>query len=60
MRSIKYVSRAPFASRSLPAAAFRDPEPWEYWLACLFQPSAWLTGKKRCYCDYLENPPLEE
>jgi hypothetical protein len=59
MRRISYIGRAPFASHSIPAAAFRLQEPWEYWVMCLLQPSAWLTGKKRCYCNYLENPPLE-
>lgn len=59
MHNIKPVSRVPFSGHTIPAVAVRVPEPWEYWVSCLLQPSAWLTGKKRCYCNYLENPPFE-
>lgn len=58
MRKIKPVSRAPFARDTIPAAAIRDPEPWEFWLACLVNPIAWFTGIKRCYC-YSSNLPLQ-
>ncbi|GMV94498.1 MAG: hypothetical protein AMXMBFR82_42760 [Candidatus Hydrogenedentota bacterium] len=59
MQRIKRISRVSFLSTSIPMPAVRVVEPWEYWIACLLKPSAWVTGKKQCYCDYLENPPLE-
>ncbi len=51
MRRIKSVSRAPFAG-PIPAAAIREMEPWEYWLACLISPLSWIIGIKGCYCSY--------
>jgi hypothetical protein len=59
MRRIRPVSRAPIASRSLPAAAFRNPEPWEYWLGCLLSPISWIVGIKGCYCYYSKELPLQ-